>query len=237
MKKIYTLGCSILCLIFATQGLAQNTVSASKILDDIKRGRDIFYQDVTITGELDFTFRRDKEDGLGRHSFWNGDNTVNEDIEVEISFVNCTFEDDVLAYIHIEKSGYTFTADFEEEVTFKNCDFKRNSMFKYSEFDQEVSFEGSKFNRDNSFKYAEFDAKANFANTMFSEDAIFKYAEFDDGVSFNGAEFREDWDIKYLEVNGSFDIERMEVGDDIDAKYTDINGKSFTKYLYTTRGN
>ena len=229
---------------------------------DIQNGKDISYEDITITGELDFTYRGDKEDRLGIHSFWNGfwngDNTVNEEIDVEISFINCTFEDDVLAYIHLEKSGYTFTADFERKVTFENCNFKENSMFKYSEFDREASFKGSTFNRDNSFKYAEFNEAANFSKTIFDEDAIFKYAvfdehanfsnarfdedaifkytEFDNGATFNGAEFRESWNIKYIDVSGSFDIERMETNT-IDSKYSDINGRSFVKYLYGSRKN
>ena len=35
-------------------------------------------------------------------------------IEEKISFVNCTFKDDVLAYIPDEDSGYTFTASFKD---------------------------------------------------------------------------------------------------------------------------
>ena len=238
MKLINLKSIALVILAFtSTQAVAQISISASKIMSDIKKGKDITYSNMTITGELDFTFRSEKENNLGTHRWWDGSNTVNEDIDVEISFVNCTFEDDVLAYIHIERSGYTFTADFEEEVTFKNCDFKRNAMFKYSEFDEEVDFSETKFNRENTFKYAEFDEKANFANTMFDDDAIFKYAEFDNGVSFSGAEFRESLDIKYLDVRGMFDIDRMEVADDIDAKYTEINGESFTKYLYKSRKN
>lgn len=231
-------GLSLLLLAFiSTQATAQISMSASKIMNEIKKGKDITYSNMTITGELDFTYRRDKEDNLGTHRWWDGTNTVTEDIEVKISFVNCTFEDDVLAYIHIERSGYTFTADFEEKVTFKKCTFKRNAMFKYSEFDEEVDFSGSKFNRNNSFKYAEFDERANFANTMFEDDAIFKYTEFDNGVNFSGAEFRESLNIKYLDVHGMFNIDQMEVADDIDAKYTEINGESFTKYLYKSRKN
>lgn len=222
-------------LVFAS--LAQSSVSAAKIMNDIKNGKDISYEGVTITGILDFTYHYSKEDKLGNHAWWNGSNTVNEDIEVEINFVNCTFEDDVLAYIHVEKSGYTFTADFEKNVTFKNCDFQRKAMFKYSEFDGDVNFSGTKFGNENSFKYAEFDNRADFSKTVFSEDAIFKYAEFDEGVSFNGANFRDSWDIKYLDVRGVFNIDRMEVGREIDAKYTEINGQSFTKYLYESKRN
>lgn len=231
--KIFTLALTLI----STSAFSQVTVSASKIMKDIKNGQDVSYRDVTITGDLDFTYKDAKEDDLGSHKWWYGTNTVNEDIEVSILFVNCKFEDDVLAYIHVERSGYTFTADFEKEVTFKNCTFNGDAMFKYSEFDDDVDFSGSKFNRKNTFKYAEFDARANFSNTYFDDDAIFKYAEFDDGVSFNSAEFMESLDIKYLEVRGDFDIDQMEVRDEIDAKYTEINGKSFAKYLYAARRN
>jgi hypothetical protein len=228
---------SVFSFAFILTSYAQSSVSAAKIMSDIKNGKNISYEGVTITGVLDFTYRNSKEDKLGNHAWWNGSNTVNEDIEVEINFVNCTFEDDVLAYIHVEKTGYTYTADFERNVTFKKCDFKRDAMFKYSEFDGDADFSGTKFGRDNSFKYAEFDNKADFSKTVFEEDAIFKYAEFDEGVSFNGANFRDSWDIKYLDVRGIFSIDRMEVGKEIDAKYTEINGQSFTKYLYESKRN
>ena len=227
----------LLASLVSFSSFSQISVSAFKIMKDVQNGKDITYKNVTITGNLDFTFREAKESELGSHRWWHGTNTVNEEIEIAVSFVNCMFEGDVLAYIHVDRSGYTFTADFEKEVIFRDCTFDGDAMFKYSEFDEEVDFSGSKFNRKNTFKYAEFDRKTDFSNTYFDNDAIFKYAEFNDGVSFNSSEFMESLDIKYLEVKGVFDIDRMEVGDDIDAKYTEINGNSFAKHLYKTRQN
>ena len=52
--------------------------------------------------------------------------------QIKISFKNCTFKDDVLAYIpDSDDSGYTFTASFEDEAIFINCTFERKAMFKY----------------------------------------------------------------------------------------------------------
>ncbi|MEQ9403453.1 MAG: pentapeptide repeat-containing protein [Cyclobacteriaceae bacterium] len=217
--------------------LAQQIVDARQIMKDINSGKDISYENVTIEGDLDFTYMDYKIDDLPRRSKWwnNGNNEVDETIEVKISFVNCTFTDDVLAYIHDDPTGYTFTADFEREVTFKNCEFKRKAMFKYSEFDEEVDFSGSKFRRESTFKYAEFDESASFANTTFNDDAIFKYSDFERGVSFENAIFEESLNIKYLEVRGDFNINKMKVDDDIDAKYTSINGRSFSSYLLSSR--
>lgn len=228
---------SIVFAVIVTGTFAQQTVSAAKIMDQIRKGQDISYENVTISGILDFTYHYSKADKYGDYNWWNGSNTVNEDIEVKISFVNCKFEDDVLAYIHKENTGYTFTADFEQGVIFQGCQFSGDAMFKYSSFDQGADFSGSRFAGENSFKYAEFDRNANFSKTIFDEDAIFKYAEFDNGVSFKSAEFKQSLDIKYLDVNGLFEIDRMEVGKEIDAKYTEINGESFTKYLYLSKRN
>ena len=228
----------LLFSIFIFRAVAQNTVSASKIMEDVREGKDITYQDVTIVGDLDFTYMAEKMPDLPRRSKWwknGGSNTVEESIDVNISFVNCKFEDDVLAYIHDDDSGYTFTADFDRDVTFQNCEFNRNAMFKYSDFDGKADFSGSKFQRESTFKYAEFDELADFSNTLFDDDATFKYAEFDEGATFKNAVFEESWNIKYMKARGSFDIAGLKVRDDIDAKYTKINGRSFTNYLIDSR--
>ncbi len=252
MKYITT----IITLFLATVVFSQKTVDASDILKDIKDGKKINISNATIEGVLDLTYMDDALPSLPkRRRWWNngGSNTVEKDISSNISFVNCIFKDDVLAYIPHEDSGYTFIANFEDDVIFKNCTFERKAMFKYSDFDENTDFSGSKFMDDSTFKYAEFSRNISFENTLFEEPATFKYADFrnfvsftnsvfketatfkytkfKDGVSFNNVKFEEDLNLKYAKVDGEFDIKNMEVGYDIDSKYTKINGKSFNKYL------
>jgi len=224
----------ILFSLFLLRGFARQTVSASQIMDDIRDGKNISYENVTVVGPLDFTFMAQKVPDLPRKARWwrNGNsNTVEESIDVSVLFRNCTFRDDVLAYIHDDPSGYTFIADFDKEVVFAQCTFNKNAMFKYSDFDADADFSGSDFQMETTFKYAEFDEYANFSGTRFDDDATFKYAQFDEGVSFKNAVFEESWNIKYMKARGDFDVAGFEVRDDIDAKYTKINGGSFTKYL------
>ena len=238
---------------------AQKKIEASDILKDIKNGKSINYQNATIVGTLDFTYMDEAMEKLPskRKSSWWGNgsssNEIKKLIEVKISFTNCTFKDDVLAYIPDEYSGYTFTASFEDIAIFKNCNFERKAMFKYSRFEREADFSDSTFDDDSTFKYAQFDKDISFANTKFAEistfkyakfnrkvsfanavfedSAVFKYTKFNDGVSFYNTNFEEDLNIKYMQVSGDFDISKMKVGYDIDSKYTKINGKSFNKYL------
>lgn len=251
------------CLFVSMTFFAQKTVKAYDIMKDIKAGNSISHQNAKIVGTLDFTFMDEASEKLPRKkkSFWwgngNSSNDVKNKIEVDISFVNCTFKDDVLAYIPNEDSGYTFTADFEKLAIFKNCNFERKAMFKYSTFEKASDFSGSNFDDDTTFKfaifekdtsfentrftetatfkYAEFNRNVSFSNSVFEDEAIFKYTKFKDGVSFSNTNFEEDLDIKYMEVSGSFDISKMKVGFDIDSKYTKINGRSFNKYLLESK--
>lgn len=253
--KIILLACLFLSITF----FAQKTIEASDIMKDIKAGKSISYQNAKIVGTLDFTYMDEALEKLPakrkKNSWWgNGgsDNTINKLIEVKISFTNCTFKDDVLAYIPDEDSGYTFTASFEDIAIFKNCNFERKAMFKYSrferntdfsgttfdddttfkyaKFDRDISFENTKFAEVSTFKYAKFNRNVSFANSIFEDEAVFKYTKFNDGVSFNNTNFEEDLNIKYMQVSGDFDITKMKVGYEIDSKYTKINGKSFSKY-------
>lgn len=231
MKNILLMS---LVLLFSSSILAQRSVSADEILDDIKAGKSVSYENVRITGTLDMTFMNDKLPDLPKKYKWyrnGGSNAIKETIDGKISFVNCVFEDDVLAYFHDEESKYTFTASFDNDVRFKNCEFKRNAMFKYSAFEGDADFSGSKFNRESTFKYAKFDTYVSFSNTYFEEYATFKYTKFKKGVSFNNARFEDDLNLKYTKVRGDFNVSGLEVAHDINSKYTDINGDGLSKYL------
>jgi uncharacterized protein YjbI with pentapeptide repeats len=219
---------------FSINGTAQKTVKAHTILNDISKGKSVNYENVTITGSLDMTFMNEKLPDLPEKSKWwknSGSNTIEQNIEGKITFVNCTFTDAVLAYIHDKDSGYTFIANFENEVIFKNCKFLNKALFKYSKFEEGTIFYKSKFKGESTFKYSIFDNKANFEHAVFEEDANFKYAKFNNGVTFSNVKFEGDLDIKYAKVRGDFEITKMHVAKNVDSKYTDINGSRFSKYL------
>jgi len=252
---------TITFLLISSFSFAQKTIKASDILKDIKAGKSIAINNATITGVLDFTFMDKALENLSKtkkNSWFNwgkssSSNEIKKIIQTKISFINCTFKNDVLAYIPDEDSDYTFTASFKDLVIFKDCKFEQKAMFKYSLFEKEVDFSGSYFYEDTTFKYAKFDKNARFYNTNFDETTTFKYAKFNkyvsfsnakfndsaifkytnflNGVSFKNTNFKEDLNIKYMKVSGDFDISNMKVAYEIDAKYTKINGNSFSKYL------
>lgn len=252
MKTIAT-AVLVMCLSFTS--FAQKTIQASDIISDVKNGKEIKISNATIKGAIDFTFMDDALPNLPKKKRWwkNNSNTIKKQITSKISFTNCVFENDVLAYIHHEKSKYTFVANFEDTVVFNNCTFKQKAMFKYSDFekntdfsnshfkgestfkyadfDKDITFENTRFIGNSTFKYSEFEHFVSFKNAVFNKSATFKYAEFDKGVSFKNVKFEKDLNIKYTKVSGAFDIDGMNVAAEIDSKYTKINGESFNKAL------
>jgi hypothetical protein len=237
-KKKTALVVFLLAIFICSDVIAQQTVKASDIIQDIKNGKNISYENVTIIGDLDMTFMDEKLPALPRKHRWyknGGSNSIEEQIEGKIAFVNCIFEDNVYAYFHDKDSKYTFVANFENDVKFVDCTFKEDALFKYSDFERNATFSGSKFNKKTTFKYAKFDENVNFSNATFNKSAIFKYSNFRNGVSFNDTAFKDCLDIKYVKIRGDFDTTNMSVTNNIDSKYSDINGDGFSKHLLSRK--
>ena len=183
MKKIIALLC---LLTAATLAFAQTVIPAREIIDKINRNMAVSYRNAVIEGTLDFTSlanRKREKNGIN-------DKYVSK-VTVPLTFENCRFNGDVLAYISPENgvsailSGGPdlYTADFTADVSFSGCTFTGASAFKYSHFSGTASFAGSTFEEEALFKYAAFHSAPDFSRTTFKDDAVFKY------VSFPGAMF------------------------------------------------
>lgn len=223
-------------LFIGVNTFAQQSIKASDILKDIDNGKDVSLKNVTIEGYLDFTdLRNRKHTESSFDLFGKGNDTYESSVEGAITFINCTFSDDVIAYYHEERDNDTFIAHFEEAVVFQNCTFKRKSEFKYSEFEGTVDFSGTLFNREANFKYAEFSEAPNFTKVNFRDDADFKYAEFPRGASFEWATFMQLANFKYTKFRTPLNIKGVTFKGEEDFKYTKVDGQSFTSYLLNNR--
>lgn len=249
---------TIILIGFSSFMVSAQSIDARKISQMAKEGKDIRYENATISGVLDLTPYEEKKNDLPSRSwFGNFSNAIENDISGSIVFINCTFEDDVLAYFHDDRSEFTFVANFESDVVFQNCNFKEASAFKYSNFDGIADFSGSIFKEEANFKYAEFNDESYFAKVDFSDEANFKYAEFeelvsfansrfngeanfkyteiDNGVNFSNALFNDLLNLKYTELNGPVNLQNFKVNADMDTKYTTVNGEDFSTYLVNNR--
>lgn len=226
---------AITLFLFTTAVFAQQTIKAQDIIKDISDGRAVTHKNATIEGYLDFTNLKNRRKTQSSFEFFGGNDQYESAVEEPITFINCTFNDDVIAYYHVEKDNDTFIAHFEEDVIFQNCAFKRKSEFKYSEFEEEADFSGSVFNREANFKYAEFSDTPNFSKVNFRDDANFKYAEFPQGATFESAIFIQLANFKYTKFRTPLNIKNVTFKGEEDFKYTRVDGESFTAYLLKNR--
>jgi len=237
MKQALTLLSLLLGL--AITSTAQSKIKASDIIKQINEGHDVAYTNVEIEGNLDLTDLQNRTKAPHSNTwlrhFDGDDNTFVSTVNVSLTFTNCTFLDDVLAYYHLNHSRETFVANFEKGVVFKNCNFDRASEFKYSQFEGVATFAGSAFKEEANFKYAVFSSGPSFVNTKFEDGANFKYTHFPVETSFQQATFYGLANFKYSKFSSPVNIESVAFKGIEDFKYTRIDGRSFTSYLLEKR--
>ncbi|GAB3505643.1 pentapeptide repeat-containing protein [Emticicia fontis] len=227
MKKLLIF---FFCAGIISTASAQKEVSAKTIFDAIDKGQAVSYEGAVITGKLDLTELSNKQRVKKNRDYEEFKSTV----EVPVSFKNCTFKDDFIAYKNNEDktggrnwsisvgNGETYTTDFEKSVVFENCTFEGQSEFKYSDFAEKASFSGTKFEKEANFKYADFKKESNFANCNFNEYANFKYSNFKYDVDFYSVTFRDYADFKYTNFNERVTFKGASFNGHADFKYTEF---------------
>ena len=236
--------------------LAQNRVPAEDIIGQINAGQDVSYKDAVIVGDLDFRTLDDvtpdkplRKSGIARFTT----QSYSSHVRSPLSFIDCTFRGDVLAYVHLDKKNETYNAVFYEDVNFEGCVFEeasafkyatfnknanfantayeKEALFKYAKFSTDVSFQDSIFNANANFKYTKFPETVDFKQTVFRDYANFKYTKFPEGVSFEDSQFHRTADFKYTKFSEPLNFDGVEFDEDPILKYTKIDGRSFTSYL------
>jgi len=199
----------------------QTRVEASDVLDQINKGKAVNYKDAEIVGDLDFTAVKDVTREGHDHwlNIWST-KTYSCHVKSPVSFVNCLFLGDVLAYIHDDAENETYNAVFHEDVDFEGCEFRRESAFKYAKFLKKANFENTKYQEEALFKYAKFSTGVSFSKACFYDDANFKYTKFPEAVSFSGVTFKQDADFKYTKFPRGVNFAKTEFGGWADFKYT-----------------
>jgi uncharacterized protein YjbI with pentapeptide repeats len=251
MKKVQLL---FLLLMLPLLSWAQTKVNASEILAKINRGEAVSYKNAEIIGDLDMTKLQNmklKKEESEKYSTREYISTVT----APLTFTNCTFKGDVLAYFNPDNgvlntnnsSNEVYNTNFERDVRFENCVFEKKSEFKYAEFRGQASFAGSRFSNEANFKYTKFSrpadysratfggeanfkyvsfpGAADFSHATFSKEANFKYAKFPEGVNFQKATFSGLANFKYAKLADPMKLQGAAFKGGDDFKYTQLNSQ------------
>ncbi len=183
-------------------------IQAEDIINQIKSKKNVFYSNKLIKGKLDFTVL---------DAYVISSNASKIDIEVAVTFDNCKFEEDVIAYAKSDKGKVTFV-EFSKCLSFNDCVFEKQIQFREiivkglfnltkCQVQGEVGMEGSqlhssysfftetKFKAETRFQRLRVLGHTDFLKTEFWEKASFQLADFDGNVMFADAVFNKNLDF------------------------------------------
>jgi uncharacterized protein YjbI with pentapeptide repeats len=232
MKKMFIL---LLFILISKTVSAQKEVSAKTIFEAINKLQSVDYQDAVIVGDLDLTELSNRKRVKNKSNY----EEYKSYVEVPISFKNCIFKGDIIAYKNLEEEksrkigngivnwnigdGTTYTTDFGKDVIFENCSFAGKTEFKYSHFVEKASFGGAKFAQSANFKYADFKQEVIFAKSDFDEYANFKYTSFKNDADFFDVRFKNYADFKYANFGERVTFKSTTFSSQADFKYAEFS--------------
>jgi hypothetical protein len=248
MKSVKTIRVLFIAalLLLPAWSFAKSQVKASTIIDQINAGKAVQYKNADIVGNLDFTSIKDvtvDEKSKASRLLSKGSTLVYlYHVRSPVSFTNCVFTGDVLAYVNDDDENETHNAIFYKDVDFQGCNFQGKSafkyvkfktkanfkntqysdeaLFKYTKFSTDVSFSNSRFNKAANFKYTKFSTDISFSNSHFSKEANFKYTKFPEAVNFDKATFQRLANFKYAKFPEGVNFKNVQFKGNADFKYT-----------------
>ncbi len=240
MRKI--LITSFILLLLPVFVFAQTQVKAEDIIKQINEGKTVKYENVTITGDLDFTQLDDitEDDPRGRRR----DRTSSSDRSRSTDDRSRRSGTLTRIISRATSGNYSSTnslsCNVKVPVSFINCIFKGDVIGYYSDereneiynvvFHEDADFTGTEFSRFSEFKYAKFYKEAKFKGATFNDIAFFKYAEFSTPMDFTEVKFDDDADFKYAFFPDKVDFTSAYFRKEAIFKYTVFpEGVSFEK--------
>jgi len=165
----------------------QNSIYAEEIISKIKAGKQVYYNNIIIIGDLDIS-----------------DLNLSSTIRSNIKIINSV----ILGKVDL--SGYKYenpvdfsNSTFKDMADFSGIEFASLAYFVDSRYNNKVTFQSSRFNRDASFRYAKFERDANFEDTRYYGEADFRETTFGEDAFFRGSAFLEIADFIECKVLGS----------------------------------
>lgn len=234
MKTVKTIKALFIAtlLLLPTLSFAKSRIKASTIIDQINAGKAVQYKNAEIVGNLDFTSIKDvtvDEKSKAGRLFSKGSTLVYwYHVRSPVSFTNCVFTGNVLAYVHDEDENETHNTIFYKDVDFQGCNFQGKSAFKYVKFKTKANFKNTQYSDEALFKYTKFSTDTSFSNSRFNDAANFKYTKFSADVSFSNSHFSREANFKYTKFPSAVNFDKATFKRLANFKYTKFpEGVSF----------
>lgn len=171
-------------------------INAGEILEKIKNGESVKYNNVSINGDLnlsnlDLSERRYKKYGVDekRIKYLSEEKKI---VESSIDIENSA----IIGYIQFDNIIFNNSINFNDTV------FSKDVFFRGTQFIDDSSFRNAKFSNNAYFEWAEFNGLADFQNAVFSMSTHFLEANFLGSTDFKKSSFNDFLDMRYAEFRG-----------------------------------
>lgn len=214
MVKLFFIQIIIFCILLefsSCKASSQDHIQAKDIIGELQAGKNVFYSNKIIKGTLDFT---------SLPSYRMSSNANKVDVIGAVTFDNCQFEEDVIAFYKTEQGSITFV-EFAKCLSFTSCIFQKrlllreivvNGLFNLtkSQIQGEFGIEGgllqhsltfftdSKFKAEARFQRIKIRGNIDLLKTEFWANASFQLADFEGNVMFADAIFNKSVDFSLV---------------------------------------
>jgi uncharacterized protein YjbI with pentapeptide repeats len=214
------------CVACSATTATRDRIAATNILSQLKNGKPVSLENMTIDGDLDFTsLPASRETETISRAYITG----------PVFFRNCIFAGKVLAFRE-DKTKIT-VCRFDRNLTFSECTFMGETNwqgmsiaglanFSRSHFNQLVSFENVRFGAEAFFDDTIFAQEARFQQAVFAKRANFWHSVWAGVVYFQGAIFREDTQFNLAEFRANLDFSLCTTDGQLNFNYAQFTGKS-----------
>ena len=182
-------------------------VAAEDILRTIQEGKDVWLENKTIEGTIDFTqltTANIESNAVTRHHVTGSITVKNCDIKGKIICYRA--EQDMHHLVAFAKNISFISCKFKDEVQIRESSVYGRVVFTGCTFDKITIFEGSTFVMDATFGDAQFNEETRFQNCNFQHRSNFMNAQFDKTVSFQGSNFALDAQFSNVHFHGYADM-------------------------------
>jgi len=199
---------------------SQSSVDAGDIIEKINKGVEVHYENITITGKLDFTAIEDVTEDKDKP--WSGFPRLYIcHVRILVKFHNCLFKDDVMGHISKRKEEMYKTV-FYDEVVFDSCQFGGEFSFRHSDFKKRVSFKNTVFDDSVVFRHVSFDGSAVFTGSSFNDDMDFRHTDFNGDACFEESLFEHDADFRHTHFCGKIEFDKSVFNKTADFGHTEF---------------
>lgn len=220
------------------------TIQSDKINKLLKNGENVLFTSAIVKGIIDFT----ASSGALNENI----NVERVYINSGISFSNCTFENKITAYAvankintfcNFDKNVTFINCTFKDDVVFtesifggivvfNNCTFEKKAIFEGALFEfKNTYFTECEFKDEGRFQRTIFRGEVNFIKTKFHKAVFFQNARFFDVAQFGACRFYHYSDFSSITAYSAIMFHYIETSELKEITFNNSNFKGKTEFI------